>query len=89
MPHFFVLFGQKRRMSRKGPGSPFAVYTQLSHPALHLVCLHFGDIVANIIYKTEPQIPGPHLENILQGLSNPVGNQLAIAKSKIGCTGHG
>jgi len=75
-------------MGGKGPGSPFAVDTYLARLAVHLMSLHFCDIVANVINKIESEFPRPCLKNLLEGLPHPVGDQLTIAEGKIGGTGH-
>ena len=74
---------------RKGPGGAFAVDTQLPGLALHRVGLDLGDVVADIVNQFQPQIPGPHLKHLLEGLPHPVGDELPVGKGKVGGPGHG
>ena len=51
---------------------------------LHLVLLHLGDIVANIINQRHPELALAHAEDILEARPDPVGDHLTVRESVVG-----
>ena len=89
LPGLPVGLGHLRVVRRKGPGRPLAMDTQLPGLALHRVGLDLGDVVADIVNQFQPQVPGPHMKNLLKTLPHPVGDELPVGKGEVRGPGHG
>ncbi len=74
---------------RKGPRGALAVDADLHLFAVHHVLLDLGDVVGHVVNQFQPQVPGAELEDLLEGLPHPVGDQLPVGKGEIGRRRHG
>jgi hypothetical protein len=77
-------------MSRgKSAGCPFAMNTEVLFFSVDIMGFHFGHVMADVIDGIDTKIARAESEDLLEALPDPVGNDLPVYKSKIGCTGHG
>ncbi len=82
MPGGFITVRVLRVKRRERSSGSFAVNQQ----TLGKMLFKLGDIVGNVIYHIND---GDSAKNVAQSLTNIVGNELTVGKSKVDGTSHG
>ena len=85
----FVVSGQHHIAGAEGARGAFAVHADAKWVAVDIVVFELGHVVGDVIDLA--QVPAPELacQNLLEGLSNLVGQHLAVAPGEIGRRDHG
>ena len=76
-------------MGGEGPGCTLAVNAEALLSPFDRMALHLGDVVTHIVDKVQPEGAGSHVQNLLKGLTYPVGDDLPIGKGEVSGAGHG